>query len=213
MKIIFIGPPGSGKGTQSEIVSKKYNIPAVSSGDLLRNQSKNNYITKLISQGYLIEDNLIAKIILKRLKSQDCAKGFILDGFPRTLYQAKIIKSINVNFIFELFIPEKLVLSRISGRMIHKKSGKICHIDDIHTQSNYLKNKNYDEILKKRSDDCIDVLKIRMKEYYKNCFILSNFYKQESFKKKLKYYFIDASLTIEQINQKIIKIIETNKIQ
>lgn len=212
MKIIFLGPPGSGKGTQSEIISEKYNIPKISSGDLLRNQSKNNYIEKSIKQGYLVEDNLITKIILKRLQAEDCSKGFILDGFPRTIYQAQSIRSIDIHFVFELFIPEKLVFSRISGRMIHKKSGKIYHTNNIYARSHCEKNENYNNILKKRSDDHVDTIKIRMKEYYKTSFLLSKFYKQESFKKKLKYYFIDASLQIEQVNEKIIKIFETSKI-
>ncbi|MDQ1237408.1 MAG: adenylate kinase-like [Wigglesworthia glossinidia] len=207
MKIIFIGPPGSGKGTQSEIISKKYDIPKISSGDLLRNQNKNeNQI--LMQKGYLIDDHIITKMILKRLNNKDCLNGFILDGFPRTLCQAKYIRHICIDFIFDLYIPEKLILPRISGRLIHKISGKIYHINDTFQSNFKLNEKNH--MLKKRTDDCNNTLKIRIQEYNKNYVLLHDFYEQQTLKKKLKYHIIDASLTIDQIHENINKILINN---
>ena len=136
MHVIFLGPPGAGKGTQAKILAKKLNIPHLSTGEILRiMSSKNNYIGKslkdIIKKGLLVSDELITTVVRERILLEDCQHGFILDGFPRTLIQAKnledILKkqNIKINTVIKIDVNEKILIQRISGRQVCKKCNKI----------------------------------------------------------------------------------------
>ena len=136
MHLIFLGPPGAGKGTQAKILSNELNIIHLSTGEILREMSnQNNKIGKLIKEtmtkGLLVSDELITEVVEERIKKEDCRSGFILDGYPRTILQAnsfeKIIKKINIkiNNVIQIDLPEDILLKRIIGRQECKNCSKI----------------------------------------------------------------------------------------
>jgi adenylate kinase len=137
MRMILIGPPGSGKGTQAHWISQRYSIPHISTGDMLRKAIQNNLplslsAKQLIDQGKLVPDATMIKVLNSRLAEPDCDTGFVLDGFPRTLPQAVMLKTTQkspIDSIVELVVPNATIIKRFSGRRIHPTSGRIYHTD------------------------------------------------------------------------------------
>ena len=188
MKIIFFGPPGSGKGTQAKLISENYNITHLSTGDILRQKLEDGdnlsiKLKEIMSSGNLVSDELLNKIITDKLKSKDCVNGFILDGYPRTLTQAKfLISFLNANnlkldFIFDFKIDFKIVEDRIILRSQKEK----------------------------RSDDNIDVIKIRIEKYTAETYPVSQLFAKEFSK---IYSILDASQEISKIQKELIKILK-----
>ncbi|CAL4323449.1 Adenylate kinase [Buchnera aphidicola (Chaitophorus sp. 3695)] len=214
MRIILIGYPCSGKGTQAKFISKKYNIPKISTGDLLRSiilTQKNKEsldIKKKIEQGKLISDSIIISIIKKRLAEKDCLNGYILDGFPRTINQAKIIdqNKIKIDYVIELLISKKKILKRMLGRQIHMKSGRIYH-----KVYNPPLHKNKDDItgeqLITRKDDTKKVIIKRLNEYNLFKKKIIQYYKQKNKLNQLKFFKINGKKKVFIIQKKIMKIL------
>ncbi|MCW5196386.1 adenylate kinase [Buchnera aphidicola (Pemphigus obesinymphae)] len=216
MRIIFIGAPGTGKGTQAQWITDKYNIPKISTGDILRNETLkktelSKKIKKIISCGKLINDNIVIQLIRKRIKEKDCNQGFLLDGFPRTVNQANAIEKINVKIdcIIEFSLTEKLILERIRGRRIHIESGRIYHII---FNPPIVENKDNitGQPLIIRDDDKEEKIKKRIKEYKKFTIPLIKYYRHTAKLNNIKYYKIDASYTTLEIKKNIENIIKNN---
>jgi adenylate kinase len=213
MRIVLIGPPNSGKGTQAKFISEKYNIPKISIGDLLRSiiKKKKNQIykkiKKKINQGKLIKDNIIISLLQKRLLKKDCIKGYILDGYPRTLNQARIIKEkkIKIDFVLEFIVSKKIIFKRALGRKIHLPSGRIYH-----KIYNPPLKKNIDDItgekLITRKDDNKKIIKKRLSEYKKYQEKISQFYKFEKKMGNIKYIKIDGEKNQKTIQKNFKKI-------
>lgn len=135
MKLILLGPPGAGKGTQSAFIAKKYAIPQVSTGDMLRAAAKAGTplglaAKKVMDAGQLVSDDIIVGLVKERLKAPDCAQGYLFDGFPRTLGQAEAMKSARValDHVLEIAVPEEEIVLRMSGRRVHPASGRSYHV-------------------------------------------------------------------------------------
>jgi adenylate kinase len=134
MKLILLGPPGAGKGTQSEYITKKYGIPQISTGDILRKAVRDGTdvgkkAKSYMDEGKLVPDDIIIQIMNKRLDEPDCAEGFILDGFPRTINQAEKLAEIRqVDLVLNLIVPEDELLKRLTGRRSCPKCGAVYHI-------------------------------------------------------------------------------------
>lgn len=218
IRIIFLGPPGSGKGTQSILISNQYNIPNISAGEVLKQSFLDKkFALKLdidrnisvINSGNLIADELVIKLIIARINQNDCKNGFLLDGFPRTIIQAKSIKKSNIfiDFVIEFYIPDSVVIDRIVGRQIHIESGRIYHI-----KFNPPKYPGLDDItgdkLVIREDDKENVVCQRLKQYYQHTIPISNFYKKQSKKKLVRYFMINGNRTISEIYLELIKIFQ-----
>ncbi|MFI4819020.1 MAG: adenylate kinase family protein [Enterobacterales bacterium] len=213
MNIIIIGPPGSGKGTQSKFISKKYGIKHICTSNLIRNYIKKsskcniNY-KKIISSGKLLNDKIVISFVKSRITKKDCNNGFILDGFPRTYNQAIYIKKLGIKFDYIIFlsIPDKIIIDRIIYRKIHIPSGRIYN-----SKFNPPKCEGKDditgELLITREDDQEHILKKRLIEYHKNNNNLLNFYYNEFLIGKNKFVVIDATKKIEEIIKDIINII------
>lgn len=180
MKIILFGPPGSGKGTQAELISKTFNIKKISSGDLLRKEIQNKSdigikIQKIINMGILIPDEIILGIIKKNIKNTN---NYLLDGFPRTLKQAIFMSKskINIDYIINILIPDEIIINRIKYRLIHLNSGRSYNI-----LYNPPKIENKDNItgenLVKRNDDNEKTIKLRLNDYKKYTYPILNWYK------------------------------------
>ena len=166
MKIVLLGAPGAGKGTQSKLISTKYNIPHISTGEILRAEIKSNsalgkLANSLISKGNLVPDDVIVEIVEKRIKQPDCLNGFILDGFPRTLFQAKKLDEITeLDYIIELSVDEKSLVKRLCSRLTCKNCGSVFTKSD-----NFVVCPVCGGNLYKRDDDTKEVIKQRFINY------------------------------------------------
>ena len=212
MKIITLGAPGSGKGTQAEIIAQKLSIVKVSTGDILRDEIRQAsqlglQVKDIMASGGLVSDDLIIQIVKKRINQQDCQNGFILDGFPRTLAQAHSLTyaKIKFNYIIEITISNELIIKRITGRRIHKSSGRTYNIE-----FNPPKKPGFDDItgepLIQREDDTKQVVMQRLREYDKKTAPLINYYKDISdLNDNCQYLTIDGSQDLEQVSLSIMQ--------
>ncbi|WP_232036878.1 adenylate kinase family protein [Buchnera aphidicola] len=212
MRIIMLGAPGSGKGTQTQLLSKYFYIPFISAGEILRQESKKNektkkYIKKTINQGKLVKNSFIINLIKKKIKKKNCFDKFILDGFPRTIKQAESLKKhIKMHFVIHLKISADNILKRITGRLIHEPSGRTYHETFNPPKKKYIDDLT-GELLSKRKDDKKKIIITRLKEYKKLTEPLINWFKMEDLKKNIKYIEINANKSIYKINKKIISCI------
>ena len=189
MKILLLGPPGGGKGTQAKFLIQKYNIPQISTGDMLRENIKNN--SKLgieaktfMGSGELVPDELIINMMKIRLKEDDCINGYILDGFPRTLSQAEgldiLLENLNQNLdhVIVINVDDQIIIKRMSGRRIHPGSGRTYH-----TIFNPPKIENKDDVTGEdliiRPDDQEDTVKNRLNIYHDQTKPLIDYYQNK----------------------------------
>jgi adenylate kinase len=134
MRLILLGAPGAGKGTQANFIKEKYNIPQISTGDMLRAAIKAGTelglaAKKVMDAGGLVSDDIMIGLVKDRLQESDCANGYLFDGFPRTIAQADAMKDngINVDYVLEIDVPDELIVERMSGRRSHAASGRVYH--------------------------------------------------------------------------------------
>jgi adenylate kinase len=211
MRIILLGAPGAGKGTQAQILKDKFNIPQISTGDMLRAAIKAN--TKLgleakqfMDSGALVPDQLIIELVKERIQNEDCKQGFLLDGFPRTIPQAEAMKqaSISIDIVIEIDVPDNVIVERLSGRRTHLASGRIYHI-----QNNPPKIQDKDDItgepLVQRDDDKEETILKRLNVYHSQTKPLVDYYSKwaSSENKGLRYIKINGLGDVKDI-QKII---------
>lgn len=215
MRIILLGPPGSGKGTQAFLISQKYRIANISMGVILRQELyrfsqlyvKNTSIINVINTGNLVNDEFVIKLMLMRIKKNDCCNGFILDGFPRTITQALSINQhkIPINFVIQFSVPDSVIIHRISGRQVHIPSGRIYHTT-LNPPKNYGLDDITGEILTKRKDDCENAIRVRLNKYYRHNESLIDYYTKEAKRGNIYFYSIDGSQEIYKIYKELIDI-------
>jgi len=167
MKLILLGAPGAGKGTQAQFMSEKYNIPQISTGDMLRAAVKAGSplgikVKEVMASGGLVSDETIIELIDERIKQDDCENGFLFDGFPRTIPQAEALKKqkINIDAVVEISVPDEEIVNRLSGRRVHENSGRIYHVehnppqvagkDDLTGETLILREDDEEETIRKR---------------------------------------------------------------
>ncbi|MFM7481776.1 MAG: adenylate kinase [Candidatus Methylopumilus sp.] len=211
MRIILLGAPGAGKGTQAQILKDKFNIPQISTGDMLRAAIKAN--TKLgleakqfMDSGALVPDKLIIELVKERIQDEDCKQGFLLDGFPRTIPQAEAMKqaSISIDIVIEIDVPDNIIVDRLSGRRTHLASGRIYHI-----QNNPPKMQDKDDVtgepLIQRDDDKKETILKRLDVYHSQTKPLVDYYSKwaASENERLRYIKINGLGNVKDI-QKII---------
>ena len=184
MKMIFLGAPGAGKGTQAEIVSEKYAIPAISTGAIIREAIKNQTemgkaAKEYTENGALVPDDVVIGIIKERLALDDCKNGFILAGFPRTVPQAQALEDmgVSIDFVIDIEVPDEKIIERMSGRRVCAKCGA-----SYHTVYNPSKDgENCDKCGEKltiRKDDAPEVVESRLKTYHELTEPLKDFYSE-----------------------------------
>ncbi len=184
MKMIFLGAPGAGKGTQAEIVSEKYSIPAISTGAIIREAIKNQTemgkaASEYTEKGALVPDEVVIGIIKERLAQDDCKGGFILDGFPRTVPQAKALEDmgVSIDFVIDIEVPDEKIIERMSGRRVCAKCGASYHTIFNPSKKGELCEK-CDEALTIRKDDAPEVVESRLKTYHELTEPLKDFYSE-----------------------------------
>ena len=135
MRLILLGPPGAGKGTQAAFITGHYRIPQISTGDMLRAAVKAGTplgvaAKKVMDSGQLVSDDIIIGLVKERLKERDCAKGYLFDGFPRTIPQAEALKAagVAIDYVLEIDVPDEAIIERMSGRRVHPASGRNYHV-------------------------------------------------------------------------------------
>ena len=135
MRLILLGPPGAGKGTQAQFIRDKFGIPQISTGDMLRAAVKagtplGKQAKQVMDSGALVSDDIIIGLVKERIAQPDCAKGFLFDGFPRTIPQADAMKSagVGLDFVLEIDVPDAAIIERMSGRRVHVASGRTYHV-------------------------------------------------------------------------------------
>lgn len=213
--IMFIAPPAAGKGTQAELVVAKYNIPHISTGDILREISKEdseigNYVYETLSSGKLVKDEITYQLIEDRLKKEDCKNGYIIDGFPRNLDQAyeydKILKKLNyeVGNVILINIDKKTLEKRITGRRICEDCKTIYNIND-ENNSPQVESicDNCGGKLYQRSDDNLEAFKTRYEMYQEKTAPIIEHYRKQNVLKE-----VDGDDSVENIFKKIDEIIK-----
>ncbi len=135
MRLILLGAPGAGKGTQAASLCARYNIPQISTGDMLRAAVKAGtplglQAKAVMDSGALVSDDIIVGLVLERIRQPDCARGFLFDGFPRTIAQAEALKKagVGIDFVVEFDVPDEDIVQRLSGRRVHPSSGRVYHV-------------------------------------------------------------------------------------
>lgn len=171
MRIILLGAPGAGKGTQAQFITEKFGIPQISTGDMLRAAVKAESelglkIKEVMSSGALVSDDIIINLIEERIQQEDCRSGFLLDGFPRTIPQAQALKDqgIAIDHVVEIDVDDEEIIERLSGRRIHEPSGRVYHLK-YNPPKNDMQDDETGEPLIQRSDDQEDTVRHRLSVY------------------------------------------------
>jgi len=184
MRLILLGPPGAGKGTQAQKICESYQIPQISTGDMLRAAVKSGselgqQLKEVMGSGALVSDDLIIELVKERIAEPDCEGGFLFDGFPRTIPQAQALKDagIKIDHVVEISVPDSEIVDRMSGRRSHPGSGRVYHI-----KYNPPKVEGKDDVtgepLVQRDDDKEETVQKRLAVYHKQTAPLVNFYRQ-----------------------------------
>ena len=204
-KLILLGPPGAGKGTQADLLCKEFNIPKISTGDMLREAIANQTdlgkeVSSILDSGALVSDEIIGSLLEERLSNDDCANGYLLDGVPRTLGQASILESMGIEFtnVIEIKVDDEVIVNRMSGRRVHPQSGRNYHID-----FNPPKKEGVDDLtnepLIQREDDKPETVLKRLDVYHEETKPLSDFYKKVSEGGSLVYSSVDGSKSVTEV--------------
>lgn len=220
MRIILLGAPGAGKGTQAQLVAQQYHIPQISTGDMLRTAVKENtalgvVAKNIMEKGGLVTDDVIVELVKARLSKEDCANGCLFDGFPRTLPQAQALQllQIGIDHVIEIDVPDEEIIKRLSGRRIHPSSGRTYHnayhppkvadLDDV-----------TGEPLVQRDDDAEETVRNRLAVYHEQTKPLIEFYRklsEESLDGKPKFSKVSGLGQVNEVFNRIISAINVDE--
>ncbi|WP_342807788.1 adenylate kinase [Alteromonas sp. M12] len=209
MRIILLGAPGAGKGTQAQFLMGKYGIPQISTGDMLRAAIKAGTelglaAKKVMDEGKLVSDELIIGLVKERITQPDCERGFLLDGFPRTIPQADAMKQagIKVDFCIEFDVADDVIVERMAGRRVHPGSGRVYHVS-----YNPPKNEGKDDVtgeeLVIRPDDEEQTVRKRLTVYHEQTKPLIDYYSTEAQAGNCEYIKIDGTQAVETVSSQL----------
>lgn len=204
MKIIMLGAPGAGKGTQAKMIAEKYGVPHVSTGDIFRANIKNGTelgkeAKQYMDQGLLVPDELTARILLDRVAQDDCKNGYVLDGFPRTIPQAEVLDSElsklgdHIDYAIDVDVPDENIIKRMSGRRACLTCGATYHIEHVPPKTEGICDKCGSELVL-RDDDKPETVKNRLNVYHEQTQPLIDFYTNKGVLKT-----VDGTLPMEEV--------------
>lgn len=211
MRIILLGSPGSGKGTQAQFITEKYGIPQISTGDMLRAAVRAGTplgieAKKVMDAGCLVSDEIILGLIKERIAQADCGKGFLLDGFPRTIAQAEGLEAMGVTIdtVIEIVVADEEIVKRMAGRRVHLPSGRTYHIEFNPPKVEGIDDLT-DEALIQRDDDKEETVRKRLSVYHEQTKPLVSYYSAEG--KTVKFGSITGVGAVDEITQKVFAIL------
>lgn len=182
MRVILLGPPGAGKGTQAQFITERYSVPQISTGDMLRAAVKAGSalgleVKEVMASGGLVSDDLIIALVKERISQDDCKNGFLFDGFPRTIPQAQAIidAGIVIDAVVEISVDDEEIVARLSGRRVHENSGRIYHVQHNPPMVQGVDDET-GEALVQRPDDSEDTVRNRLEVYHTQTQPLVQFY-------------------------------------
>ena len=182
MKLILLGPPGAGKGTQAQFITEKYGIPQISTGDMLRAAVKAEselglQVKDIMASGGLVSDDLIIALVKERIEQDDCVNGFLFDGFPRTIPQAQALveADVNIQYVIEIAVDDEEIVSRLSGRRVHESSGRVYHVEHNPPQVAGVDDETGEPLIQ-RDDDQESTVRNRLHIYHEQTKPLVDFY-------------------------------------
>lgn len=212
MKIILLGPPGAGKGTQANVITRQFNIPQISTGDMLRaavsaGTELGKQAKQIMDEGGLVSDDIILGLVKQRITEDDCKNGYLFDGFPRTIAQAEgmLSASIEVEYVVEIQVDDEAIIRRMSGRRVHLDSGRTYH-----NEFNPPKQEGVDDVtgepLIQRDDDKEDTVRKRLTVYHEQTSPLIDFYTAMSNKtdSNLNYISVDGMQDVGEVSAAIL---------
>lgn len=215
MRVILLGPPGAGKGTQAKFICERFGVPQISTGDMLRAAVREGTplgqkAKSVMDAGQLVSDDIILGLVSERLKKPDCAKGYLFDGFPRTIPQAQGLEKagVKLDYILEVKVPDGEVVARLSGRRSHPASGRVYHI-----VFNPPKREGIDDVtgepLVQRDDDREETIKARLMVYHQQTAPLLDFYQERAERNQVRMRSVAGTGNVDDITAAILLALTT----
>jgi adenylate kinase len=212
MRVILLGGPGAGKGTQAAFITQRYGIPQISTGDMLRAAIKAGTplgmaARTVMDRGELVSDDIIIGLVKDRIRQQDCRAGFLFDGFPRTLPQAEAMKAsrVPIEHVVEIAVPDAVIIERMSGRRVHVASGRTYHLKHKPPKRDMVDDVT-GEALVQRADDEEDTVRNRLGIYHRQTEPLVGYYSRWAMQgdpEAPRYHRIDGMGTVEEVKGRI----------
>ncbi len=214
MRVVLLGPPGAGKGTQAQFICDAFNIPQISTGNMLRTAvaagtELGQRVKGVLDAGALVSDEIIIDLVKERITQDDCTNGFLFDGFPRTIPQAEALQAagVQIDAVVEISVPDEEIIKRLSGRRMHPDSGRVYHVifnppkvPDVDDESG--------EPLIQRIDDKEATVKERLSVYHQQTRPLVEFYKNFSSAKSLRYVTVDGLKDVNDVQKEVLKALQ-----
>ncbi len=208
MRVILLGAPGAGKGTQAQHIMKKYGIPQISTGDMLRAAVKDETplglkVKDIMATGGLVSDDIIIALVKERIQKEDCVNGFLFDGFPRTIPQAEALQEqgVKIDHVIEIHVDDDEIVIRLSGRRIHEASGRVYHLVYNPPKAEGLDDETGEPLIQ-REDDQEATVRKRLDVYHDQTEPLVTFYKEQTGENAPKYHRIDGIGSVEDITSR-----------
>lgn len=209
MRLILLGAPGAGKGTQAQFITEKYGIPQISTGDMLRAAVKAEtelglQAKEVMDAGGLVSDDIIIGLVKERITDADCANGFLFDGFPRTIPQAQAMveAGVNIDHVVEIAVDDEEIVARLSGRRVHPGSGRVYHVIYNPPQHEGLDDQT-GEPLVQRDDDKEDTVRKRLEVYHSQTSPLIDFYENMDGDDAPAYHRVEGVGSVEEIRDRV----------
>ena len=216
MKVILIGPPGAGKGTQAQFICEAFGIPQISTGDMLRSAVQQGSplgqrVKAVMDSGALVSDDIIIELVKERIADEDCAGGFLFDGFPRTIPQAEALgeAGVAIDFVVEITVPDEEIVKRMSGRRVHPESGRVYHVDFNPPKVAGVDDETGEDLVQ-RDDDREETVRERLAVYHQQTHPLVDYYQGKAKGNDLRYLRVDGQGDVREVQQRILAGLKIN---
>lgn len=209
MRIILLGAPGAGKGTQAQFLMNTFNIPQISTGDMLRAAIKEGTelgkkAKQVMDEGKLVSDDIMIGLVQERVAQQDCENGFLLDGFPRTIPQADAMQEagIKIDYVLEFDVPDDVIVERMAGRRVHPGSGRVYHVTYNPPKEDGKDDVTGDDLIV-RDDDKEQTVRHRLSVYHEQTEPLVNYYQDLAKQDVVNYHKVDGTREVAAISNEL----------